>query len=149
MLDKQSREEFELPEGKALLREWGLPEHLVGVGHCIVGYGDGPERLRLREKTISSSLFADTAKSSYRSDGGSFFFAGRAVPVEFEIMADDIEISLFFQLLVHNHGADSAVSLRFDDTVNRLNGAYDPAAAEKTRISLRREEKFFPSNPAW
>lgn len=39
----RAREEFELPEGKSLLREWGLPEHLVGVGHCIVGYGDGPE----------------------------------------------------------------------------------------------------------
>ena len=39
----RAREEFELPEGKALLRKWGLPEHLVGVGHCIVGYGDGPE----------------------------------------------------------------------------------------------------------
>lgn len=39
----RAREEFELPKGKSLLREWGLPEHLVGVGHCIVGYGDGPE----------------------------------------------------------------------------------------------------------
>ena len=39
----RAKEEFETPEGKALLKEWGLPEHLVGVGHCIVGYGDGPE----------------------------------------------------------------------------------------------------------
>lgn len=37
------KKKFETPEGKALLKEWGLPEHLVGVGHCIVGYGDGPE----------------------------------------------------------------------------------------------------------
>lgn len=72
----RAREEFELPEGKALLRKWGLPEHLVGVGHCIVGYG----RLPLREKTISSSLSADTAKSSYRSDGGSFFLQAEQYP---------------------------------------------------------------------
>ena len=39
----RAKEEFETPEGKALLKEWGLPEHLVGVGHCIVGYSDGPE----------------------------------------------------------------------------------------------------------
>lgn len=29
---------FESPEGKALLRQWGLPEHLTGVGNCILGY---------------------------------------------------------------------------------------------------------------
>lgn len=34
----RAREVFEMPEGKALLRKWGLPETLVGVGHCILGY---------------------------------------------------------------------------------------------------------------
>lgn len=38
----RAKEEFESEEGKALLRQWGLPEHLVGVGHCILGYADGP-----------------------------------------------------------------------------------------------------------
>lgn len=38
----RAKEEFASPEGKELLRQWGLPEHLVGVGHCIVGYPDGP-----------------------------------------------------------------------------------------------------------
>ncbi len=38
----RAKEEFETEEGKALLRRWGLPEHLVGVGHCILGYADGP-----------------------------------------------------------------------------------------------------------
>lgn len=38
----RAKEEFESPEGKELLREWGLPKHLVGVGHCILGYPDGP-----------------------------------------------------------------------------------------------------------
>ncbi|MDO5400737.1 MAG: nitroreductase family protein [Eubacteriales bacterium] len=29
---------FDSPEGKALLKAWGLPETLKGVGHCILGY---------------------------------------------------------------------------------------------------------------
>ena len=29
---------FELPEGKALLRKWGLPENLVGVASMALGY---------------------------------------------------------------------------------------------------------------
>jgi nitroreductase len=37
----RAKEEFESPEGKALLKKWHLPEHLVGVGHCILGYADG------------------------------------------------------------------------------------------------------------
>ena len=32
---------FDSPEGKALLRQWGLPETLRGVGNCILGYADG------------------------------------------------------------------------------------------------------------
>ena len=32
---------FDRPEGKALLRQWGLPETLRGVGNCILGYADG------------------------------------------------------------------------------------------------------------
>ena len=38
----RAKEEFESPEGKALLQKWGLPEHLVGIGHCIVGYAAKP-----------------------------------------------------------------------------------------------------------
>ena len=36
----RARETFDRPEGKELLRQWGLPEHLRGVGNCIVGYAD-------------------------------------------------------------------------------------------------------------
>lgn len=36
------REMFELPEGKALLEKWGLPQELRGVGSLALGYGDGP-----------------------------------------------------------------------------------------------------------
>lgn len=37
----RAREMFDSPEGKALLKKWGLPEHLRGVGNCILGYADG------------------------------------------------------------------------------------------------------------
>lgn len=36
------KEMFELPEGKALLQKWGLPENLRGVGSLALGYGDQP-----------------------------------------------------------------------------------------------------------
>lgn len=35
-------EMFQLPEGKALLREWGLPQDLRGVGSLALGYAAGP-----------------------------------------------------------------------------------------------------------
>ena len=37
----RAKELFDRPEGKALLRKWGLPENLRGVGNCILGYIDG------------------------------------------------------------------------------------------------------------
>lgn len=37
----RARETFELPEGKALLTQWGLGENWKGVGNCILGYSDG------------------------------------------------------------------------------------------------------------
>ena len=39
----RAKEEFETEEGKALLREWGLSEDYVGIGHCILGYAASPE----------------------------------------------------------------------------------------------------------
>ena len=36
----RAREMFDSEEGKALLRKWGLPETLRGVGNCILGYPD-------------------------------------------------------------------------------------------------------------
>ena len=36
----RAKQVFESPEGKALLRRWGLSEDLVGVGNCILGYAD-------------------------------------------------------------------------------------------------------------
>ena len=34
----RARQEFDSEQGKALLKKWGLPETLRGVGHCILGY---------------------------------------------------------------------------------------------------------------
>ena len=34
----RAKQVFDSPEGKALLKQWGLPEHLRGVGNCILGY---------------------------------------------------------------------------------------------------------------
>ena len=36
----RARETFDRPEGKELLKKWGLPEHFRGVGNCILGYAD-------------------------------------------------------------------------------------------------------------
>lgn len=36
----RAQQMFDSAQGKALLREWGLPETLRGVGNCILGYAD-------------------------------------------------------------------------------------------------------------
>lgn len=38
----RAREEFDSEEGKALLKKWGVTGEWRGVGHCILGYPDGP-----------------------------------------------------------------------------------------------------------
>ena len=34
----RAKEEFQTEEGKALLKEWNIPENYEGVGHCVLGY---------------------------------------------------------------------------------------------------------------
>ncbi len=34
----RAQQEFDSPEGKALLKKWGISERYRGVGHCILGY---------------------------------------------------------------------------------------------------------------
>lgn len=34
----RARQMFESEEGKALLKKWGLPETMKGIGNCILGY---------------------------------------------------------------------------------------------------------------
>ena len=37
----RARQEFDSPEGKALLAKWGVEGEWIGVGHCILGYVAG------------------------------------------------------------------------------------------------------------
>lgn len=49
----RAKQTFEMPEGKDLLRKWGLPEHLVGIGNCILGYAaESPEAKPRKEGRI-------------------------------------------------------------------------------------------------
>ncbi len=34
----RAKEVFETPEGKALLKEWGIEDEYEGIGNCIIGY---------------------------------------------------------------------------------------------------------------
>ena len=36
----RAKQMFDSEEGKALLKKWGLPERLQGVGNCILGWPD-------------------------------------------------------------------------------------------------------------
>ncbi len=40
----RAKEEFDSEEGKALLRSLGIEGDYEGIGHCILGYADGPCR---------------------------------------------------------------------------------------------------------
>lgn len=36
----RAKQVFETEEGKALLKEWNIPENYEGIGNCILGYGE-------------------------------------------------------------------------------------------------------------
>ena len=38
----RAKEEFEAPEGRALLKELGIQGDYEGLGHCVLGYPEGP-----------------------------------------------------------------------------------------------------------
>lgn len=46
----RARETFDLPEGKALLKKWGLPETYRGIGNCILGYAHKEPAKKPREE---------------------------------------------------------------------------------------------------
>lgn len=39
----RAKEEFESPEGKEILTSLGITGDYEGIGHCVLGYADGPE----------------------------------------------------------------------------------------------------------
>lgn len=39
----RAKEEFELPEGREILKQLGIEGDYEGIGHCILGYADCPE----------------------------------------------------------------------------------------------------------
>lgn len=45
----RARDVFETKEGKALMRNWGVPENYVGTGNCILGYADESPEVRPRK----------------------------------------------------------------------------------------------------
>ena len=36
----RAKEVSELPEGKALLKKWGIEGEYIGIANCILGYAD-------------------------------------------------------------------------------------------------------------
>lgn len=47
----RAKEEFETPEGEALLQSWGLSKDYAGIGHCILGYAEGGAPAARERKT--------------------------------------------------------------------------------------------------
>ena len=39
----RAKEEFEMPQGKEILKSLGINDEYEGIGHCIIGYTDGEE----------------------------------------------------------------------------------------------------------
>ena len=53
----RARQVFDSEEGKKLLKKWGLPENLQGVGNCILGYSEeNPEPKPRKEGRIVKIL---------------------------------------------------------------------------------------------
>ena len=46
----RAKQTFETEEGKELLRKWGLPDTLVGIGNCILGYAEETPDARPRKE---------------------------------------------------------------------------------------------------
>jgi len=38
----RAKELFEMPEGKALMKKWGISENYAGIGNCVLGYAATP-----------------------------------------------------------------------------------------------------------
>lgn len=55
----RAKEEFETETGKKFLKQWGIPDNYVGIGHCILGYPDGnlPEAKPRKEDYVKYIAF--------------------------------------------------------------------------------------------
>ena len=70
----RAMELFDRPEGKELLKKWGLPETYRGVGNCILGYIDGDVPLPAPEgKLHLSPVSADHARRRQGSPAAAYF----------------------------------------------------------------------------
>lgn len=62
----REREIFDSPDGKALLRDWGLPETLRGVGAAALGYAAGPAPEAAPRRKTTSCTFEPSLKRKAR-----------------------------------------------------------------------------------
>ena len=46
----RAKELFDMPEGKALLKKWGIDGEYIGVGNCILGYPDEAPAMKPRKE---------------------------------------------------------------------------------------------------
>lgn len=46
----RAKELFDMPEGKALLKKWGIEGEYIGVGNCILGYPDEAPAMKPRKE---------------------------------------------------------------------------------------------------
>lgn len=46
----RAKELFDMPEGKALLKKWGIEGDYIGVGNCILGYAEESPAIKPRKE---------------------------------------------------------------------------------------------------
>ena len=46
----RARDVFEMPEGRELMKKWGVPDNYEGIGNCIVGYSVDEQPLVAAER---------------------------------------------------------------------------------------------------
>ena len=46
----RAKELFDMPEGKALLKKWGIEGEYIGVGNCILGYAEESPAIKPRKE---------------------------------------------------------------------------------------------------
>ena len=63
----RARQEFELPEGKALMQKWGVDARYAGIGHCILGYAAAePAPAKARKADVIVRVWAQWTRGKKR-----------------------------------------------------------------------------------